>query len=250
MCRSGPVNLRRGVSGSLPAPMPGGPDGRPRRLPPRLSPWFSMPRATVRGRCPHSGRPTAPPTCCSPRIRPVCPKVLTSAPRGANTIDALNDGSGSASAMLPALSALEFDLSVYDIFALFAAGGALVAWIPISIRDCHVGEVDRRTEVSRHQLRPRLFDMLSYRSWAGTAGDSLGAVILGGDWVGANLARRLAALRPAAGSPVWAGRPRPRSTPTLRGHRRIAGPLGNGPFGIPLRNVRCRVVMNRGPRLP
>ena len=78
-------------------------------------------------------------------------------------------------------------------------------------------------------------------------GDSLRAVTLGGDWVGADLARRLARQVPGCRFSGLGG-----ATETAI-HNTICEVVGEPPahwatvpFGVPLRNVRCRVVSPSG----
>ncbi len=169
-----------------------------------------------------------------------------------NTIDAVNEwfGVGSGDRSL-ALSALEFDLSVYDIFGLFSAGGAVVAldseqraaaatWVEligqqsVSVINCVPGLLDMILELGGNRL-----------------GDSLRAVILGGDWVSADLARRLAKQVPGCRFSGLGG-----ATETAI-HSTICEVVGEPParwatvpFGVPLRNVQCRVVAPSGRDCP
>ncbi|WP_373166781.1 amino acid adenylation domain-containing protein [Mycobacterium marinum] len=165
-----------------------------------------------------------------------------------NTIDAVNEwfGVGSADRVL-ALSALEFDASVYDIFGMFAVGGSLVAvdaeqksapttWVEllvhhrVSILNCVPSMLDMILDLGGDQL-----------------GNSLRAVTLGGDWVGADLARRLARQVPGCRFSGLGG-----ATETAI-HNTICEVVGEPPahwatvpFGRPLRNVRCRIVSPSG----
>jgi mycobactin phenyloxazoline synthetase len=82
-------------------------------------------------------------------------------------------------------------------------------------------------------------------------GDSLRAVTLGGDWVGADLARRLVRQVPGCRFSGLGG-----ATETAI-HNTICEVIGEPPahwatvpFGIPLRNVRCRVVAPSGRDCP
>ena len=169
-----------------------------------------------------------------------------------NTIDAVNEwfGVGSADRVL-ALSALEFDASVYDIFGMFSVGGSLVAvdadekaaattWV----------ELLRRHRVSILNCVPSMLDMI-LELGADRLGDSLRAVTLGGDWVGADLARRLARQAPGCRFSGLGG-----ATETAI-HNTICEVVGEPPahwatvpFGVPLRNVRCRVVSPSGRDCP
>ncbi len=202
----------------------------------------------------------------------------------ANTVEDLNArfGIGPDDRVL-AVSALDFDLSVYDIFGLLGAGGAVVL----------VGEADRREArrwaalVAEHRVTvwnsvPALLDMLVSAA-DGADLSSLRLVMVSGDWVAPTLPGRLAAAgipRPAAGPN---GRPGtvPDDGPAAGLNDRPAvarnGParfvaLGGAteaaiwsnayevaeasahwrsvPYGYPLRNQRFRVVDPRGRDCP
>ncbi len=180
----------------------------------------------------------------------------TGAPKGVevphsaamNTIDAVNEWFevGSTDRVL-ALSALEFDLSVYDIFGMFSVGGSLVA-VDFEQRATATSWVEllRHHRVSILSCVPSMLDMI-LEFGGDKLGDSLRAVILGGDWVGADLARRLARQVPACRFSGLGG-----ATETAI-HSTICEVVGEPPahwatvpFGIPLRNVRCRVVAPSG----
>ncbi|WP_099184184.1 non-ribosomal peptide synthetase [Mycobacterium kansasii] len=165
-----------------------------------------------------------------------------------NTIDAVNDwfAVGSTDRVL-ALSALEFDASVYDIFGMFSAGGSLVA---VDAEQKAVAttwvELIRRHRVSILNCVPSMLDMI-LELGGDQLGGSLRAVTLGGDWVGADLARRLARQVPGCRFSGLGG-----ATETAIHHTicEVAGePPAHWttvPFGRPLRNVRCRVVAPSG----
>ncbi|MFG3617811.1 amino acid adenylation domain-containing protein [Nocardia sp. NPDC047654] len=181
------------------------------------------------------------------------PKGVEIPHRGAmNTIDALNewfevDSAGRALG----LSALEFDLSVYDIFGLFAAGGSVVTVDPEQRADPATWvELLRTHRVSILNCVPSMLDMI-LEIGGDQLGDSLRAVILGGDWVGADLARRLSIQVPGCRFAGLGG-----ATETSI-HTTICEVKGEPPahwatvpFGVPLRNVRCRVVGPAGRDCP
>ncbi|MFF0493034.1 amino acid adenylation domain-containing protein [Nocardia sp. NPDC004068] len=168
-----------------------------------------------------------------------------------NTIDAVNDrfGVGGSDRVL-ALSALEFDASVYDVFGMFAVGGSIVAvdarqraeattWVELLVRH----------RVSILNCVPSMLDMI-LEIGGDRLGDSLRAVTLGGDWVGADLARRLARQVPGCRFSGLGG-----ATETSIHHTicEIAEPPEDWtaiPFGVPLRNVRCRIVSPAGRDCP
>jgi mycobactin phenyloxazoline synthetase len=169
-----------------------------------------------------------------------------------NTIDAVNDWFDVTSAdRVLALSALEFDASVYDIFGMLSVGGAVVA-VDSEQRAAATTWVEllRRHRVSILNCVPSMLDMI-LELGGDRLGDSLRAVTLGGDWVGADLARRLAKQVPGCRFSGLGG-----ATETSI-HNTICEVLGEPPanwatvpFGIPLRNVRCRVVSPAGRDCP
>ncbi|ORV14029.1 non-ribosomal peptide synthetase [Mycobacterium celatum] len=169
-----------------------------------------------------------------------------------NTIDAVNAwfGVGSADRVL-ALSALEFDASVYDIFGMFSVGGSLVA-VDSEQRAAATTWVEllREHRVSVLNCVPSMLDMI-LELGGDRLGDSLRAVTLGGDWVDADLARRLARQVPGSRFAGLGG-----ATETSIHHticEVVGEPPANWatvPFGVPLRNVRCRVVAPSGRDCP
>ncbi|MFE6924922.1 amino acid adenylation domain-containing protein [Nocardia sp. NPDC057663] len=170
-----------------------------------------------------------------------------------NTIDDLNERFGlGADDRALALSALEFDLSVYDIFGLLAAGGAVVAVDDAQRADpARWVELIRRHRVSMLNCVPSLLDMLLTAA-AGEQLASLRTVILGGDWVDVALPARLAAVAPECRFAGLGG-----ATETAI-HSTICEVVGAEvpaewsavPYGTPLRNVQCRVVGPAGTDCP
>lgn len=163
-----------------------------------------------------------------------------------NTIDAVNEwfDVGRTDRAL-AVSALEFDLSVYDIFGMFSAGGAVAVVGPgqPGVADDWV-KLIRQHHVSILNCVPGILDMMLE---SGGLGDSLRAVLLGGDWVGTELACRLSELVPGCRFAGLGG-----ATETAI-HSTVCEVVGEPPadwatvpFGVPLRNVRCRVVSPSG----
>ncbi|MFC4124555.1 non-ribosomal peptide synthetase [Nocardia rhizosphaerae] len=170
-----------------------------------------------------------------------------------NTIDDLNErfALGPDDRAL-ALSALEFDLSVYDIFGLLTAGGAVVAVDDTERADPGTwADLIRRHRVSLLNCVPSLLDMLLTAA-AGEPLPSLRTVILGGDWVDTGLPGRLAAVAPRCRFAGLGG-----ATETAI-HSTICEVVGAEvpaqwsavPYGTPLRNVRCRVVGPAGTDCP
>ena len=97
-----------------------------------------------------------------------------------------------------ALSALNFDLSVYDIFGLLAAGGTVV--IPENSRakdPAHWAELVQRDKVTIWDSVPALMLlMVQHAEKQGTRLDSLRLAMMSGDWVPVTLPGRIKALIP------------------------------------------------------
>ncbi|WP_067819867.1 non-ribosomal peptide synthetase [Nocardia inohanensis] len=162
-----------------------------------------------------------------------------------NTIDDLNERFevGAADRAL-ALSALEFDLSVYDIFGLLSAGGAVVAVDEQQRGDsARWVEILRRHRVSVLNCVPSLLDM-TLEAAAGKPLDSLRTVLLGGDWVDVALPSRLAAVAPACRFAGLGGATETAIHSTICEvvNAQVPAEWSAVPYGTPLRNVRCRVV--------
>ncbi|WP_378736868.1 amino acid adenylation domain-containing protein [Nocardia brasiliensis] len=180
------------------------------------------------------------------------PKGVEVPHRGAmNTIDAVNIWfEVGASDRVLALSALEFDASVYDMFGMFSVGGAVVAMDAEQRAEATTWvELLRRHRVSILNCVPSMLDMI-LEVGGDRLGDSLRAVTLGGDWVGAELARRLARQVPGC---RFAGLGGATETSIHNTICEVTDPPAHWatvPFGVPLRNVRCRVVNAAGRDCP
>ncbi|MDX3111785.1 AMP-binding protein, partial [Nonomuraea angiospora] len=88
-----------------------------------------------------------------------------------------------------AVSALDFDLSVYDIFGLLSVGGALVLPEEGERRDAQRwAELCAAHGVTIWNTVPTLLDMLLH-----TTAPNLRLALVSGDWVGLDLHARLAA---------------------------------------------------------
>lgn len=151
------------------------------------------------------------------------------------------------------LSALHFDLSVYDIFGVLGAGGTLVL----------VDECQRRDPgawcdaIARHHITlwnsvPALFDMLlTYAEGVGRADPArLRIVMVSGDWIGLDLPARYRSLRHdgllvamggATEASIWSN---VQEVDTLPPHWRSI------PYGQPLANQKYRVVDEEGRDCP
>jgi amino acid adenylation domain-containing protein len=115
-----------------------------------------------------------------------------------NTIRAVNQrfGVSERDAVL-ALSALSFDLSVYDIFGVLAAGGKVVLVGAAEQREVGAWEeVMRREGVTLWNSVPAMMQMLVERceGGAGEWPESVRLVMLSGDWIPVSLPDRIRAL--------------------------------------------------------
>jgi amino acid adenylation domain-containing protein len=102
-----------------------------------------------------------------------------------NTIADINGRFGVHSAdTVFGLSALSFDLSVYDIFGTLAAGGTLVLPQPDRLRDpSHWLELVKAHHVTIWNSVPALMNMLTAYADHGQEAASLRLALLSGDWI-------------------------------------------------------------------
>jgi amino acid adenylation domain-containing protein len=119
-----------------------------------------------------------------------------------NTIADLNArfGIGAGDRVL-ALSALTFDLSVYDIFGMLAAGGRVVMPPPEDLREPKVWlEIMEREGVTVWNTVPALMEMLVSYIEASTAPVTcpLRLVMMSGDWIPVALPERIRKIWPQA----------------------------------------------------
>ncbi|MGW2541707.1 amino acid adenylation domain-containing protein [Kitasatospora sp. NPDC001574] len=152
-----------------------------------------------------------------------------------------------------ALSALDFDLSVFDLFAPLAVGGAIVTVDEETRKDAASWtELVREHRVTVLNCVPSLLDMLLSAGELDPLGDSLRAVLLGGDRVGADLPPRLHAQVPGCRFLGLGGTTETAIHSTVQEVHGGAVPAGwtSVPYGTPLRNVRCRVVDAQGRDCP
>ena len=171
-----------------------------------------------------------------------------------NTIDDLNERFGiTGTDRCLAVSALDFDLSVYDVFGLLAAGGAVVLVAEADRKDADSwAALVRSHRVTLVNCVPALLDML-LRAGGSSELTSLRTVLLGGDWVGTDLPGRVAEAAPGCRFAGLGG------TTETAIHSTVFEVDDPGsvpehwrsiPYGTPLRNVRCRVVDARGRDCP
>lgn len=169
-----------------------------------------------------------------------------------NTILDINRRFGvSATDRLLALSALSFDLSVYDLFGAFAAGAAVVVPAADARRDpAHWAQRMRQAGVTVWNSVPALFDMLVTEDDR-QALARLRLVLLSGDWVPLSLpdrfrrvngAARVIAMGGATEASIWSNWldvPDPLPTHWV-----------SVPYGYPLTNQRYHVLDGAGRHRP
>nr|CCA29203.1 non-ribosomal peptide synthetase/polyketide synthase [Myxococcus xanthus] len=130
------------------------------------------------------------------------PKGVTISHRGAlNTIHAVNQRLAvSPTDKVLALSELSFDLSVYDLFGLLAAGGQVVFTPPRATKDPSAWlEAIEREQVTLWNTVPQLAGLLvDAMKHGGKTSSSLRAFMLSGDWIPTRLPEQLRALAPNA----------------------------------------------------
>ncbi len=143
-----------------------------------------------------------------------------------------------------ALSALHFDLSVYDIFGLLAAGGSLVL-----IDEGHTREPQQWLQAAMtHQVTlwnsvPALLDMLlTHLEACAVEAPALRLVLLSGDWIGLDLPARLAAVCGAAQLVSLGGATEAAIWSNTHVVTEVPAHWKSIPYGRPLANQRFRVV--------
>lgn len=160
-----------------------------------------------------------------------------------NTLDGLNAimGTGPEDSMF-ALSALEFDLSVQDMFSMLAAGGTVV--VPdATVREnpdqwAHAIE---RCGITHLCVAPSLLDMLLATDSSFDLG-SLRTVMSGGDWVPVDLPARLNQRAPECRFFGLGGTTETSVHSTICEATDINPEWKVVPYGVPLPNMHCRIV--------
>ncbi|MDP7042009.1 MAG: amino acid adenylation domain-containing protein, partial [Gammaproteobacteria bacterium] len=127
------------------------------------------------------------------------PKGVVIDHRGAvNTCNDINERfSVDARDRVLALSSLSFDLSVYDIFGMLAAGGAVVMPDASGMRDpFHWATLVTRHRISIWNTVPALMDLLTdyAEQQSEPVLESLRVVMMSGDWIPVKLPDRIRAL--------------------------------------------------------
>ena len=178
------------------------------------------------------------------------PKGVMIDHRGAvNTILDVNRrfGIGSGDRVL-ALSALSFDLSVYDIFGILAAGGTIIFPDPAASRDpAHWAELVRREGVTVWNSVPALMEMATQREapLADARMDTLRLVLLSGDWIPVGLPQRIRASAPGARVISLGGATEASIWSVLYPIGAVDSDWASIPYGRPMTNQRCYILDER-----
>ncbi|HCE3226384.1 TPA: amino acid adenylation domain-containing protein [Vibrio parahaemolyticus] len=151
------------------------------------------------------------------------------------------------------LSALHFDLSVYDIFGVLSAGGALIIPLETQRRD----PMAWSTLVDSHKVTlwntvPALFDMfLTYcEGMSLNTPAHLNTVLLSGDWVDLSLPERYRRFQPQGTFSAMGGATEAAIWSNEYWVEQVAEHWRSIPYGYPLSNQAYRVVDSAGRDCP
>ncbi|MGH3814778.1 MAG: amino acid adenylation domain-containing protein, partial [Pseudonocardiaceae bacterium] len=143
------------------------------------------------------------------------------------------------------VSALDFDLSVFDLFAPLSVGGGVMLVEQEVRRDAQSwAKLIRDRGVTVLNCVPALLDMVL--TTGVDLGTSLRLVLLGGDWIHVDLPARLAGAAPGCRFVGLGGTTETAIHSTVCEVRSVPESWRSVPYGTPLRNVRCRVVDQTG----
>jgi amino acid adenylation domain-containing protein len=169
-----------------------------------------------------------------------------------NTVTAVNErfGIGVDDRVL-AVSALDFDLSVYDIFGLLSAGGSVVLVEERDRKEARAWALAaRRWGVTVWNSVPALLEMYLYAAEGVDEPVLPRLALVSGDWVAVDLPARLRALRADARFVALGGA----TEAAIWSNLLEVGEVDPGwraiPYGFPLPRQRFRVVDDRGRDCP
>ncbi|WP_280490442.1 non-ribosomal peptide synthetase [Nocardia carnea] len=170
----------------------------------------------------------------------------------AATVDAVNGrfeiGAGDRTI---ALSALDFDLSAYDLFGFLAYGGSVVVVDEAQRRDAAAwAELIRRWKVTVVSAVPALLDMLLIAAADSGLGSALRVVMLGGDRVTVDLPDRLRRSVPGCRFAGLGGMTEAAIHATVCEVGTVDPGWSSVPYGVPLPHAGCRVVDRHGRDCP
>jgi amino acid adenylation domain-containing protein len=161
----------------------------------------------------------------------------------ANTVQDINrrHGVGAHDRVL-ALSALSFDLSVYDLFGMLSVGGALVMPQPARVTDpLHWGELVQRHRVSLWNSVPQLMQLWVETLRAAPA-HAPRLALLSGDWIPVRLPDAVRALMPAMKIVSLGGATEGAIWSVAYEIARVDPSWPSIPYGKPLANQRLHVL--------
>lgn len=141
------------------------------------------------------------------------------------------------------LSALDFDLSAYDIFTFLSAGGSLAVVSEGQQRDAAAWvDLINRWQVSVISAVPALVEMIAIAARATGLPQTLRLVMVGGDCIPRQLPEMLWALAPQLRFAALGGMTEAAIHATCYDVTPDDEGWAAAPFGAPLANMRCRVV--------
>jgi amino acid adenylation domain-containing protein len=181
------------------------------------------------------------------------PKAVVISHRAAlNTIADVNSRFGLADVdRVLAVSAMDFDLSVFDIFGLLRAGGSIVL-----VEEESRGEAVRWIELMRTwnvtvwNSAPALLEMVLIAGAGGALPPSLRLALVSGDWVPMDLRARLVACAPACRLVALGGATEAAIWSNLFEVDEVPPSWRSIPYGRPLANQKFRVVNAWGADCP
>jgi amino acid adenylation domain-containing protein len=143
-----------------------------------------------------------------------------------------------------ALSRLSFDLSVYDIFGLLAAGGAIVMPSPNLPHDAkHWAELVRGEKVTIWDTVPALMGLLIDEAEHGEPfGQSLRLILMSGDWIPLSLPGQIRKLLPDATIVSLGGATEAAIWSILYRIEDVDAKWKSIPYGKPMRNQTFHVL--------
>ena len=145
-----------------------------------------------------------------------------------------------------ALSALGFDLSVWDLFGVLGAGGAVVLPAADATRDPEVWlDLCRRHGVTLWNTVPALMEMLTEVAPSVTALPDLRLCLLSGDWIPLGLPDRIRALAPTCRVVSLGGATEASIWSIVRPVGRVEPHWTSVPYGRPLERQAMWVLDHR-----
>lgn len=143
-----------------------------------------------------------------------------------------------------ALSRLSFDLSVYDIFGLLAAGGTIVMPAPDRLQDVtHWAQLVRTERVTIWDTVPALMGLLVDEAKHGEAiGTSLRVILMSGDWIPLGLPGQIRKLLPDAKIISLGGATEAAIWSILYPIENVDPKWKSIPYGKPMRNQTFHVL--------